>query len=1164
MRSRFMTITLILIVALTQACGDIATEKSETGTPEADAGMAVDFGKVLISEIQTGIQGNNNLEFIELYNPTVEIIDLNNWTLRYILTDGEPENFIVSWSTETLIPPHGHYLIGRIDQDYGVEIDIQFDKPLVPTRGGLQLVNAEGTPVDEVVWGNGPASYREGVPAQSIDSGFSLERRSGGQQGNGVDQGDNASDFFINASPNPQNSGSPVTPATESALNITISAPTHVTPGSHFEYHITVENTGSQPLESIHAHIPIPPDLQVNQLPSDLQRSQNLLTWEIASLPDSGSLDLTVPVSAPWTYTSILAHSYYVQTQDGSHLSFGTPIRTSVEGGVVPIGVARELIGTEITIEGVATMYTGGYYAGSGNVKFYMQDGTGGVQVWVPDGEGETHVPIGARVRVTGTMDVYLGALEFIPNDPEFVEIISPPSEESIQEPTSVSIHQAATDLETLPGLLVRVDGTVTRVEEFTYSFELDLIDDAGHLLTAYIDRLTDISVETIEVGQRYGVAGILEVRDTLQRINPREQSDLVELFPPVLMIESTAPILINANEDFEITLTVYNHTSDPLTNLVINTTIPAGTQFISASQDAIISDDSISWQFNQINAGGESLTVSYQLLATGLIPQVAITGYQVNADEWTQTVSGETRYIFVGDRVPIWAIQGSGFRSPYVLEQVTTSGIVTGVFPSLQGFWIQETVTDNDPLTSAGIFINMGEMEIPYAIGDMVEVHGLVRETYQQTQIQVISSDDHFLLSQRNTVPGAIELDPPASNEMANSYYEAIEGMFVQVSGPALAVSPTSIYGEYVLVLPYHGLNRLWQGEDTGMAIMVDDGTSDIHVDNTTLAYTVHTGDELTDISGPLAFTFGRYKIEPISQPGVITSAYELPELPFTGENQFSIMTWNAENLFDFVDPHPSSPPRPSVSVYRLTLTKVANTILSAGIPTIIGFQEVENIGILEDIAEHELLTAYQYQAVLIEGTDSRGIDVGYLIRADQAAIEETHQYVAEEGLTSRPPLMVKVNISADSGGITIYVLNNHFTSMSGGEAITEPRRNNQSLWNVSILESILAADPNAHIAVIGDLNSYYHSAPLDTLRDAGLMHVYEFLDDEREYTYIYQGISQTLDHMLVSENLWEHILWVDVLHVNADYPPPPFDDETPLRNSDHDPLVVGFSIQN
>jgi len=221
-----------------------------------------------------------------------------------------------------------------------------------------------------------------------------------------------------------------------------------------------------------------------------------------------------------------------------------------------------------------------------------------------------------------------------------------------------------------------------------------------------------------------------------------------------------------------------------------------------------------------------------------------------------------------------------------------------------------------------------------------------------------------------------------------------------------------------------------------------------------------------------------------------------------------------------------------------------------------VIGLQEVENVGVLEDIAEHDLLAESGYMPVLIEGTDSRGIDVGYLVRGDQAEVVEQVQYPAPEGITSRPPLLVKVRlIGPDS---VLYLLNNHFTSMSGGEAATEPRRAAQAQWNVTVTEELLAEDPGALLAVIGDLNSFFDSLPIDVLRDAGLEHVFGRLPESERYTYVYEGVSQTLDHILVTDSLDALIDEVIVLHVNADYAIAPQGDISAVKKSDHDPVIV------
>ncbi len=225
------------------------------------------------------------------------------------------------------------------------------------------------------------------------------------------------------------------------------------------------------------------------------------------------------------------------------------------------------------------------------------------------------------------------------------------------------------------------------------------------------------------------------------------------------------------------------------------------------------------------------------------------------------------------------------------------------------------------------------------------------------------------------------------------------------------------------------------------------------------------------------------------------------------------------------------------------------------------VALQEVEHIGILEDLVAHPLLAEFDYQPFLLEGTDSRGIDVGYLVQTEEIEVVDVRQYPAPEGLTSRPPLMLRLRAKLGGASREVYLLNNHFTSLAGGEAATEPRRTAQATWNVSIMEQIRATSPQAEIIVLGDLNSFYASPPLDALRQAGLHHVYEWLSEPVEYTYIFEGVSQNLDHILVSPGLFDSINDVSVLHLNADYTLPSPENDSPMRKSDHDPVLVVFA---
>jgi predicted extracellular nuclease len=477
---------------------------------------------------------------------------------------------------------------------------------------------------------------------------------------------------------------------------------------------------------------------------------------------------------------------------------------------------------------------------------------------------------------------------------------------------------------------------------------------------------------------------------------------------------------------------------------------------------------------------------------------------------------------------------------------------VVTAVFPDLGGFWLQEPLGDGDPATSDGLFVLAAA---PVAAGDAVQVTGKVRELAQQTTLDA-AAEAIAVLSSSNGLPDFVAYDPPADPTEAALYKEALEGMLVAVAETAVVIAPTTRFGEYALVREAVGVDTVRRTDDVGFVIFVDDGSAVAHEDQSSQPYVVKKGDTVSQLFGPLAFTFGQYKIEPLLPPQIGVAERPLPSFPTT--DQLAIATFNVENLFDNRDPHPSSPPRPTRSQYEQKLNKLAEAIVAMGAPTVIGLQEVEHIGILEQLVGLEPLAPFAYQPYLIEGEDSRGIDVAYLVRGDQATVGQVANFPMPDGSLSRPPLLLELTFTAT--GEQLFLINNHFTSLSAGEEATEPLRTAQAAWVVSVLDGIRAENPDAGFVVLGDLNSFYATPPIETLQAAGLHHAYAFFDDPTAlpYTYIFEGSTQTLDHILLSEGLFARLVQVATLPIDADYPLPDPADGSPLRLSDHDPLLV------
>ncbi|MFF0203846.1 endonuclease/exonuclease/phosphatase family protein [Streptomyces sp. NPDC005017] len=140
------------------------------------------------------------------------------------------------------------------------------------------------------------------------------------------------------------------------------------------------------------------------------------------------------------------------------------------------------------------------------------------------------------------------------------------------------------------------------------------------------------------------------------------------------------------------------------------------------------------------------------------------------------------------------------------------------------------------------------------------------------------------------------------------------------------------------------------------------------------------------------------------------------------------------------------------------------------------------------------------------------------------------------------------------------VFVIANHFNSKGGDQGLdsrfqaptrgSETQRLKQAAVEQAFVAKLLAADPDARVVSLGDFNDYQFSPALQTLTQDGVLRdlVNELPESER-YSYVFQGNSQVLDHILVSPALKPQHVRYDVVHINSE-----FADQA----SDHDPQVV------
>ncbi len=259
--------------------------------------------------------------------------------------------------------------------------------------------------------------------------------------------------------------------------------------------------------------------------------------------------------------------------------------------------------------------------------------------------------------------------------------------------------------------------------------------------------------------------------------------------------------------------------------------------------------------------------------------------------------------------------------------------------------------------------------------------------------------------------------------------------------------------------------------------------------------------------------------------------------------------------------------------------------------LPEIIVVQEVENTAILQELGDRVNAAAgTNYVATSFETSDARGIEVGFLWDDDRVDLLDAYQMYGPDvaaafGPGSPSPGREPLVGVFDVEGREVTIVGNHFKSKGGDDPlfgvnwppnrITEVQRKMQAQVVRDFVDTILDADPNALVMVAGDLNDFQFGEPGEGTDHpvaileggAGEMPLTNLLNLEKDaetYTYVYDGNSQVLDHMLVSPALCDLVAGVDVLHFDAGFPSGLGEDATTsLRASDHDPLEGRFNFR-
>jgi endonuclease/exonuclease/phosphatase family metal-dependent hydrolase len=299
------------------------------------------------------------------------------------------------------------------------------------------------------------------------------------------------------------------------------------------------------------------------------------------------------------------------------------------------------------------------------------------------------------------------------------------------------------------------------------------------------------------------------------------------------------------------------------------------------------------------------------------------------------------------------------------------------------------------------------------------------------------------------------------------------------------------------------------------------------------------------------------------------------------------SLATFNVKNLLDPRDEAGRSLlPRKLDEIARMVRTCDAD---------VVGLQEVGPVELLHEVTTR--LPDCGYGEPIVGTPDSRGIRCALLARVRVvAAVVRTAEALSfpvfcagdPEPFGTRIPLrrgIVHARVDAPGlGEVDVFVA--HFKSplplalrdASGAEVEPSgPReraegvlrslvwRAAESLYVRGLVDEVLAREPAAHVAVVGDLNDVPGSPMLRALRSEGAGELFDcaaVVAPDARFSILHRGRPTQIDHALATAGL--HARLVGAHFLNAELRDhgvfDPERAELMTVDSDHAPLVVSF----
>ncbi|MEB3828123.1 ExeM/NucH family extracellular endonuclease, partial [Phormidium sp. CCY1219] len=576
----------------------------------------------------------------------------------------------------------------------------------------------------------------------------------------------------------------------------------------------------------------------------------------------------------------------------------------------------------------------------------------------------------------------------------------------------------------------------------------------------------------------------------------------------------------------------------------------------------------------------------------------------------------------------PIHQIQGNGNASPLVGDTVVIEGIVVGDFQGntgLQGFFLQEEDTDADAdlTTSEGIFLYDPTTLVDVSVGDKVRAIGEVAEFTSNgtTLTQLTNLANLTVVSNGNSLPTATSVTLPLANL---TDWEPYEGMLVNVGSTSGNLTVTEHFNldrfGQVTLSANGRLEQFTQNNSPDVAgytahladiakrhIILDDGSSQanptpiIHArggNPLTPTNPLRAGDTITNITGILDHRFGEYRVQTQTGQNFSASNPRPAVAPAVG-GDIQVASLNLQNFFNG-DGNGGGFPTARGAKTQADFIRQRDKIVAAITKLdadIIGLMELENDGYGANSAIQDLTDAlnavagagtYSFVNPGVGQIGSDEIAVGILYKPGVVSTTGTAAILNTPGIfagsdSNRTPLAQTFTVAdstSPSYGEKFTIAVNHLKSKGGsGTGPNADADDGQGAWNqrrvegVNAVTSWLSGDPTGSndpdILTLGDFNAYAQEDPIQAIANSGYQNLIP-----NTSSFVFDGQWGSLDYAFANNSLHSQFVAGSKWHINADEPDAlDYSSEfnhaslyaaDEFRVSDHDPLVVGLSLNN